>query len=85
MCIDFCIRFIRRYSAGITSSAVRLKICAITAGIKNYKSIIKKRRKKRDKIVLLRKATLNTIEAVISKALSNSYVIHDDFFSLRNK
>ena len=30
---------------GITSSAVRLKICAITAGIKNYKSIIKKKQK----------------------------------------
>ena len=29
---------------GITSSAVGIKICAITAGITNYKSIIKKRR-----------------------------------------
>ena len=27
---------------GITSSAIGLKICAITAGIKKYKSIIKK-------------------------------------------
>ena len=35
----------------ITSSALGLKIYAITAGIKNYKSIIKKRRKKHDKIV----------------------------------
>ena len=39
---------------GITSSAVRLKVCAITAGIKKYKSIKKKKRKKHDKIVLLR-------------------------------
>ena len=31
---------------GITSSAIGLKICAITAGIKRYKSIIKKKRKK---------------------------------------
>ena len=30
---------------GITSSAIGLKICAITAGIKKYKSIIKKKRK----------------------------------------
>ena len=30
---------------GITSSAIGLKICAITAGIKRYKSIIKKRKK----------------------------------------
>ena len=29
----------------ITSSAVRLKICVTAAGIKKYKSIIKKRRR----------------------------------------
>ena len=33
---------------GITSSAIGLKICAITAGIKKYKSIIKKKKKKHD-------------------------------------
>ena len=38
---------------GIASSAIGLKICAITAGIKKYKSIIKK--KKHDKIILLAK------------------------------
>ena len=36
---------------GITSSAIGLKICAITAAIKRYKSIIKKQKKKHDKIV----------------------------------
>ena len=30
--------------AGITSSAVGLKICVITAGVKNYKSIIMKKK-----------------------------------------
>ena len=38
---------------GITSFAIGLKICAITAAIKKYKSIIKKKKKKRDKIVFL--------------------------------
>ena len=38
---------------GITSSAIRLKICATTAAIKKYKSIIKKKKKKDDKIVRL--------------------------------
>ena len=56
---------------GITSSAGRLKICAITAGIKKYKSIIKKN-KKYDKIVLLGKSKLNTIEIKIFEALINS-------------
>ena len=36
---------------GITSSAIGLKICAITAAIKRYKSIIKKQKKKHNKIV----------------------------------
>ena len=30
---------------GITSSAIELKICLITTGIKKYKSIIKKKKK----------------------------------------
>ena len=47
---------------GITSSAIGLKICAITAGIKKYKSIIKKKKKKHDKIVLLAKSKLSIIE-----------------------
>ena len=40
---------------GITSSAIGLKTCAIAAGIKKYKSIIEKKKKKHDKIVLLAK------------------------------
>ena len=46
---------------GITSSALGMKICAIAIGIKKYKSIIKKEKKKHDKIVLLGKDKLNTI------------------------
>ena len=44
---------------GIPSSAVRLKTFAITARFKKYESIIKKKRKKHDKIVLLAKTKLN--------------------------
>ena len=36
---------------GITSSTVGLKICAIVAAIRKYKSIIQEKRKKHDKIV----------------------------------
>ena len=50
---------------GITSSAVGINICAITAGIKKYKSIIKKKKKKHDKIVLSGKDKLTTIEVLI--------------------
>ena len=65
---------------GITSSAVRIKICVITAGIKKHKSIIMKEKKK----VLLGKDKLNTIEVIISKALINSCINHDEFVSVNN-
>ena len=55
-------------SIGITSSAVGLKICAVTVGIKKWESIAKKKEKKHNKIVLLTKSELNKIEVLISKA-----------------
>ena len=64
---------------GIASLAIGLKICAITAGIKKYKSIIKKKQKKYDKIVLLAKSKLNSINVLISKALIDSVINHDEF------
>ena len=60
-------------SVGITSSAIGLKNCSITAGTKKYKSIIKKKKKKHDQIVLLAKSKLNSIEALISEALVISH------------
>ena len=69
---------------GITSYSIGLKICAITVGIKKYKSIIKKKKKKHDKIVLLAKSKLNSIEVLISKALIDSNISHDEFVLINN-
>ena len=70
---------------GITSSAVGINIFAITAGIKKNTLIIKKKKKKKhNKIVLLGKDKLNTIEVLISKALINSYINLDKFVSVNN-
>ena len=63
---------------GNASSAVGIKTYEITAGIKKYKSIMKKK-KKHDKIVLLRKDKLNTFEVLVSKALIDS--VMTNFFS----
>ena len=49
-----------------------------------YKSIIKKIKKKHDKIVLLGKDKLNTTEILISKSLIDSYISHDEFVSVKN-
>ena len=69
---------------GIASSAVTIKISVTTAGIKKYKSLIKKKKKKRDKIVLLTKTKLNNIEVLISKALIDSNISHDEIVSVNN-
>ena len=64
---------------GITSYGIVLKVCIITAGIEKYKSIIKKKKKKHDKIVLLVISKFNNIEVLISKALNDSNISHDEF------
>ena len=56
--------------AGIASSAMTIKICIIIAGIRKYKSVIKKKKKKHEEIVLLAETKLNTIEVVICKGLN---------------
>ena len=69
---------------GIMSSAIGLKICVITAGIKKYKSIVKKKKKKHNKIVSSTKSKSNSIEVLISKALIDSNISHDEFILINN-
>ena len=64
---------------GIKSSAIGLKTWAITAAITKYKSIIKKKEKTHDKIALFAKSKLNSIEVLLSKALTDSDISHDEF------
>ena len=68
----------------MTSSAVRLKICSITAGIKMYKSVITKKKKKHDKIVLSAKSKWNSIEVLISKSLIDPNISQYEFVSVNN-
>ena len=46
--------------------------------------MIKKKKKKHNKIVLFGKDKLNTTEVLISKALIDSYISHDKLVSVRN-
>ena len=71
-------------SIGIASFIIGLKNCEITAGIMKYKSIIKKKRKKHDKIVLLAKSKLNSTEVLVFKVLINSNNSHDEFVLINN-
>ena len=69
---------------GIASSVATIENWVITAAIKKYKWIIKKTKKKHEKIVLLATIKLNTIEVLISKVLINSNISHDEFISINN-
>ena len=79
MYFNFCFGFFDWYSYKNYEFCNRTKICAITAGIKKYKSIIKKKKTKHDKIVLLAKSKLNSIEVLISKVSIDSNISHDIF------
>ena len=86
MCFNFCTCFISLCFVGITSFAVGIKLCAITARTKTYKSIkIKKKEKRHDKIGFWGKDKLNTIEVLISKALIDLCISHDDIVSVVRK
>ena len=62
----------------------RIKICAVTASIRKYEQLIKKKTKKNGKIVFLEKNMLNRIEVLSSKVLIDSYISRDEFVLLNN-
>ena len=85
MCISIsAFAYLVGIQIGITSSAIELKICAVTKAIKKYKSIIKKKKKKHNKIVLFAKFKLNSTEVLISKALIDSVIISDELVLINN-
>ena len=85
MCISIsAFAYLVSIQIGITSSAIELKICAVTTAIKKYKSIIKKKKKKHNKIVLFAKFKLNSTEVLISKALIDSVIISDELVLINN-
>ena len=71
-------------SVGITSSAIGLKICVIHAGTLKYNSIIKKKNKTHDNMVLLEKPQLNRIELLIPKALIDLNISCDEVVLINN-
>ena len=72
MCFIFCFGSLIGIPVSITNSAKAIKICVVISGIKRYKSIIEKKKKKNDTTELLAKTMLNTTESLICNALINS-------------
>ena len=62
MYFNFCFCFLDWNSYGNYKFCNKIKNLCITAGIKKFRSIIKRKKKKHDKIVLLAKSKLKKIE-----------------------
>ena len=67
---------------GIAGSSLTL-IFTIGTGInKSLLQLIKKRKKKDNKIITLAKSKLNTIETLLSSALNDSKISHEEFTNI---
>ena len=80
MYYDFCFCFFAWPSFRNSSSTIGLKIYAIAAGIKKYKSIIKKH----DKIALSTIFKRNSIKVLVFKALIDLNINHNEFVLIIN-
>ena len=68
--------------AGVASSSLTL-IFTIGTGIsKSLLKVTKKRKKKHNKITALAKTKLNTIDTLLSSALNDSEISHEDFSNI---
>ena len=70
---------------GIADSSLTL-IFTIGTGIsKSLLKVTKKRKKKHNKIIELAKSKLNTIETLLSSALNDSKISHEEFTNIINE
>ena len=71
--------------AGIAGSSLTL-IFTIGTGIsKSLLTVTKKRKKKHNKIIALAKNKLNTIDTLLSSALNDSEISHEEFTNIINE
>ena len=69
----------------IARSTVGIKISAITAAIRKYKSYSsEKKERNHDHIEILAKSKLISIDVLISKSLINSYINHKELVTVNN-
>ena len=68
--------------AGITSASLTLVFTIGTGISKSLLKLTKKRKKKHNKIIVLAKNKLNTIDTLLSSALNDSEVSHEEFSNI---
>ena len=67
------------------SANCSLTFSIITGFVKKFLKTTKNKNKKRNKIVMLARSKLNSIESKISEALINNEISHEDFMIILNE
>ena len=70
---------------GIASASFNLIFSLTTGIIKKLLNITRNKKKKHDEILMLAKSKLNSIETLISQALIDIEIIHDEFITILNE
>ena len=71
--------------AGITDASLTLVFTIGTGISKSLLKLTKKRKKKHNKIIVLTKNKLNMIDTLLSSALNDSEISHEEFTNIINK
>ena len=66
---------------GIASASFTL-IFSLTTGIVEITEYSEKKKEKHDKILMLAKSKLNSVEKLISQALNDMEIIHEEFITI---
>ena len=72
-------------SVGIASASLTLIFSLTTGIIKKLLNITRNKKKKHDKILMLAKSKLNSIETLISQALIDMDISHEEFVTILNE
>ena len=67
------------------SASVSLAFSITTGTAKKLLKTIRNKKKKHNKIVMLARSKLNSIESKISEALINNEISHEDFMTIINE
>ena len=70
---------------GIVSTSLSLAFSLCTGLVKKLLKATKNKKKKHNKIVMLARSKLNSIESKISEALINNQISHEDFMTIINE
>ena len=81
----FHLQVLLRVPAGIANTRFTLIVSITTGIIKKLLNITRNKKKKRDKILMLGESKLSSIELLISQALNDLDINHQEFIMILNE